>query len=104
MPLLIVLVFLPMQFALYWHGKQAATLAAEECANAGAEYGSGPGEGSAAARSILSSGGNLTGVSIAASGGDTVTCTVSGSLAFTIIGDYTVTSTAQASRERFITP
>ena len=104
MPLLIVLVFLPLQFALYWHGKQAATLAAEECANAGAEYGNGPGDGNAAARSILGSGGNLAGVSISASGGDTVTCTVTGSLSFTIIGDYAVTSTAQAARERFLAP
>ena len=104
MPMLIVLVFLPMQFALYWHGKQAASLAAEECANAAAEYGNGHGDGSAAARSILGEGGNLTGVSIKPSGGDTVSCTVSGALSFTIIGEYTVESTATATRERFVTP
>lgn len=102
-PLLIVLVMLPMQFALYWHGKQAADLAAEECVDAATELGSGPGAGSAAAQSLLGAGGGLSGVSIAANrSGDTVTCTVRGTVSFTVVGSYRVTGVARGPVERFI--
>jgi Flp pilus assembly protein TadG len=103
-PMLIVLLFLPIQFAFYWHGTQAAGLAAEECANAAAEYGNSAGDGQAAGWSILDASGALTADSVTAGGTDLVTCTVSGTLAYTIIGSYTITSTAQAARERLVTP
>lgn len=103
-PMLIVLLFLPIQFAFYWHGQQAASLAAEECANAAAEYGNSAGEGQAAGQSILDESGALTDNSVSASGGNLITCTVSGQLAYTVIGSFTITSTAQASRERLVSP
>lgn len=65
MPVLIVLVLLPMQFALWWHGKQAADLAAEEGLDAAQAFGAAIAEdGRGGAYDVLAQAGNLTDVSV----------------------------------------
>ncbi len=94
MPVLIVLVLLPMQFALWWHGKQAADLAAEEALVE---------DGRRGAYDVLSQAGNLTDISVQViSTGTTVTVEVRGRLDYSIIGAFTVTSRASGPIERFI--
>ena len=105
MPVLIVLVLLPMQYALWWHAKQAADTAAEECVDAAqaldADVAS---DGIRGARAILNQAGNLTNVRITPTAtADTVICTITGDLNYTIIGaGLSVSSQAEGSIERFV--
>lgn len=103
-PVLIVMVLLPVQFALWWHGQQAAALAAEECVDAaqieGVDVGS---EGTAAAMAILGVAGNVSGVSVQASAaGDTVTCVITGELEFRVVPIGGIEAIAVGEVERFI--
>lgn len=104
MPVLIVLVLLPMQFALWWHGKQAADLAAEQGLDAAQAYGAAIVEdGRRGAHDVLSQAGNLTDVSVqVTSTATTVTVEVRGRLDYSIVGAFTVTSRASGPIERFI--
>jgi hypothetical protein len=104
MPVLIVLVLLPMQFALWWHGKQAAELAAEEGLDAAQAFGADVVEdGRRGAYGVVSQAGNLTEVSVeVASTATTVTVEVRGSLDYSVIGTFTVTARASGPIERFI--
>lgn len=103
-PVLIAMVLMPVQFALWWHGQQAAALAAEECVDAaqieGVDVGS---EGTAAAMAILGVAGNVSGVSVQASAaGDTVTCVVTGELDFRVVPIGGIEASAEGPIERFI--
>ena len=104
MPVLIVLVLLPMQFALWWHGKQAADTAAEECVEAAQVIGADvAADGTAGAQTILGQAGNLRDVTISSTAtADTVICVVRGTLNYSIIGTYNVTARAEGPIERFI--
>lgn len=104
MPVLIVLVLMPMQFALWWHAKQAADTAAEECVEAAQVIGADvTNDGIAGARAILGQAGNLTNVVITPTPtADTIVCVVTGDLNYSIIGSYSVSSRAEGSIERFI--
>lgn len=104
MPVVIFLSLLPLQVALWWHGKQAADLAAEECVEAAqvvdADVDS---AGTSGAKAVLDSVGNLTGVIVAASSdGLSVVCTITASLDFSIIGPGTVSAQAAGPIERFV--
>ncbi len=104
MPVLIVLVLMPMQFALWWHAKQATDIAAEECVEAAQVIGADiTTDGAAGAQVILSQAGNLRDVTITAHPtADSVICEVRGTLNYSIIGTYTVYGRAEGPLERFI--
>ena len=104
MPVLIVLVLMPMQFALWWHGKQAADTAAEECVEAAQVIGADiAADGVAGAQAILSQAGNLRDVTTNVTPtADSVICEVRGTLNYSIIGTYSVYSRAEGPLERFI--
>ncbi len=104
MPVLIILVLLPIQFALLWHGKQAADLAAEEAVEAAQVVGADPTiDGTAGAYAILGQAGNLTNVVVTVTTTtDSVIVDVSGTLDYSILGTYTVTARAEGPLERFI--
>jgi Flp pilus assembly protein TadG len=105
MPVLLVLVLLPMQFALWWHAKQAADLAAEEAVEAAqvveaADVGE---QARAGALAVLSEAGNLTDVTVSASTtSSSVIVEVRGTLNYSIIGTFTVTARAEGPLERFV--
>ena len=105
MPILIVLVCLPVQFALWYHAKQSADTAAEECVEAaqvpGADIAA---DGAVGARAILSQAGNLANVTItAAAAADSVVCTVRGDLNYAIIDiGFSVRAQAEGPIEKFI--
>jgi Flp pilus assembly protein TadG len=104
MPVLIILVLLPIQFALLWHGKQAADLAAEEAVEAAQVVGADPAtDGAAGAYAILGQAGNLIDVVVTVTTTtDSVIVDVSGTLDYSILGTYTVTARAEGPLERFI--
>ncbi len=104
MPALIVLVLLPMQFALWWHAKQSADVAAEECVEAAQVIGADViADGVGGARTILSQAGNLTGVTITPTRtADTIVCTVTGDLSYAVLNiGFSVTSRAEGPIEQF---
>lgn len=105
MPVLLVLVLLPMQFALWWHAKQAADLAAEEAVEAAqvAEAAAVDGQARAGAFAVLSEAGNLTDVTVTASTtSSSVIVEVRGTLNYSIIGTFTVTARAEGPLEQFV--
>lgn len=105
MPVLLVLVLLPMQFALWWHAKQAADLAAEEAVEAAqvAEAAAVDGQARAGALAVLSEAGNLTNVTVTASTtSSSVIVEVRGTLNYSIIGTFTVTARAEGPLEQFV--
>ena len=104
MPVLLLLALLPMQFALWWHGKQAAELAAEEGLNAAQAYGAEIiDDGRRGAYGVLSQAGNLTDVSVTiTSNATTITVEVRGKLDYSVIGTFTVAARASGPIERFI--
>ena len=104
MPVLIILVLLPIQFALLWHGKQAADLAAEEAVEAAQVVGADPTiDGAAGAYAILGQAGNLTDVVVTVTTTtDSVIVDVTGTLDYSILSTYTVTARAEGPLERFI--
>lgn len=103
-PVLIAMMLLPVQFALWWHGQQAAALAAEECVDAAQVEGVDVvSRGQAGAMSILNSAGNLTGVVVVPSTtGTTVTCVVTGDLDFKVVPLGGVSASAEGEIEQFI--
>jgi Flp pilus assembly protein TadG len=105
MPILIVLVLMPIQFALWWHGKQAADIAAEECVEAAQVLGADVAiDGAGGARAILGQAGNLTNVVITptATAADTIECVITGDLDYAVIGHFSVTATAEGPIEHFV--
>ena len=106
MPVLLVLVLLPMQFALWWHAKQAADLAAEEAVEAAqvVEAAAVDGQARAGALAVLSEAGNLTNVTVTASTttSSSVIVEVRGTLNYSIIGTFTVTARAEGPLEQFV--
>lgn len=103
-PLLIAMVLLPIQFALWWHGQQAAALAAEECVDAAQVEGVDvSAQGTAGAMAILGVAGNVSNVSISAtSTGDTVTCVVTGDLDFKVVPIGGIEAEAEGPIEQFL--
>ena len=103
-PVLIAMVLMPIQFALWWHGQQAAALAAEECVDAAQVEGVDVADrGQAGAMSILGSAGNLSGITVnASSNGATVTCVVSGDLDFKVVPLGGISATAVGPVEQFL--
>ena len=104
MPVLLLLVLLPMQFALWWHAKQAADFAAEEGVEAAQILGADPvADGTAGVYAVLSEAGNLTNVSVSVTPTtDSVVVEVRGELNYSVIGTYTVTARAEGPLEQFI--
>jgi hypothetical protein len=104
MPVLLLLVLLPMQFALWWHAKQAADLAAEEGVEAAQVVGADPvADGTAGVYAVLSEAGNLTNVTVTVTpNAETVVVEVRGELNYSVIGTYTVTARAEGPLEQFI--
>ncbi len=104
MPVLIVLVLVPVQVGLWWHGKQAAETAAEEALDAAQVASAGPAQGHAGAQAILGQAGNLNNVDITIDRtSEQVTVIVHGDLGFSIFpGSWSVTATAQGPVERFV--
>lgn len=103
-PLLIAMTLMPIQFALWWHGQQAAALAAEECVDAAqvADVDI-AGMGQAGAMSILGSAGNLVDVTVTTtSTGTSVTCVVTGDLDFKIVPLGGVSAVAEGPIEQFL--
>lgn len=105
MPVLLVLVLLPMQFALWWHAKQAADLAAEEGVDAAqvVEVSDVEGQARAGVSSVLSEAGNLRDVTVSVSTtSSSVIVEVRGTLDYSIIGTFTVTARAEGPLEQFV--
>lgn len=104
MPVLILLVLLPVQVGLWWHAKQAASVAAEEALDAAQVATAGTAEGHAGAQAILAQAGNLNNVTVNIDRtAEQVTVTVNGDLGFSIFpGAWSVTATAQGPVERFV--
>jgi TadE-like protein len=104
MPVLILLVLLPFQVALWWHAKQAADVAAEECVeSAQVPDADVAAAGASGARAILGQAGNLRDVSVrAVSTGTSVVCDVAGTLNYSVIGHYGVSARAEGPLERFV--
>ena len=104
MPVLLLVVLLPMQFALWWHAKQAADFAAEEGVEAAQVVGADPvADGTAGVLAVLSQAGNVADVSVSVTPTtDSVVVEVRGTLDYSLIGTYTVTSRAEGPLEQFI--
>ena len=106
MPVMLIVVMLVFQVALFWHAKQAADTAAEEAVDAAQVATATDADGYAGADTILSQAGNLRDVQVSitrdlASG--VVTATVTGRAPSIIpIGSWRVSAQAQGSIERFI--
>lgn len=113
-PVLIAMVLMPIQFALWWHGQQSAALAAEECVDAaqigGVNVSS---EGEAGAMAILGSAGNLTNVMVSARVTNTpgtlgtpttvsVECLITGDLDFRVVPLGGVEASAVGPVEQFV--
>lgn len=103
MPVLLVMVLLPMQFALWWHGKQTAELAAEEAVDAAQAVGADVvAEGRSGAYAVLSQAGNLTDIAVTVTSTPTsVTVEVRGTLDYSIIGTFAVEASATGPIEQF---
>ena len=104
MPVLILLVLTPVQVGLWWHGKQAAEVAAEEAANAAVVANATLADGQQAAAAILDHAGNLRDVTVHVTRTEaTVTVEVHGQLGFSLFpGGWDVTARVEAPTERFI--
>jgi Flp pilus assembly protein TadG len=104
MPFLLFFALMPLQFALWWHGHQAAALAAEECVDAAQAFDADvQADGRAGGMAILNQGGNLTNIAVTPSAtADTVVCQVSGRLRFSVVGNLSITARAEGPIERFV--
>lgn len=106
MPVMLIVVMLVFQVALFWHAKQAADTAAEEAVDAAQLVTATDADGYAGADTILSQAGNMRDVQVSvtrdlASG--VVTVTVTGRAPSIIpFGSWNVVAQAQGSIERFI--
>jgi len=104
MPVIIALVLVPFQVALWWHGQQVAEAAAREAVDTAQVQGASEADGEAAAFRFLDAVGNLAHPVVTVTrDADTVTVKVSGQAPRLIPGfDWHVAATAQAPVERFI--
>lgn len=106
MPVMLIVVMMVFQVALFWHAKQAADTAAEEAVDAAQVASATEADGYAGADTILSQAGNLRDVQVTvtrdpASG--VVTATVTGRAPSIIpFGSWTVAAQAQGSIERYV--
>ncbi len=99
MPVVIALSLLPFYWSLNWYGRHSVEVAAEHCVDELQRYDGG--DGASAAATITNQAGNLTDVSVSiAVSDDTAQCTVSGTIAFSLFGQRSVTATASGPRER----
>jgi Flp pilus assembly protein TadG len=106
MPVMIVVVMLVFQVALFWHAKQSADVAAEEAVDAAQLDTATEADGHAGAAAILGQAGNLRNAEVTVTR-DTatgvVTATVTGQApAIVPFGTWRVSAQAQGSIEQFV--
>ena len=106
MPVMLIVVMLVFQVALFWHAKQAADVAAEEAVDSAQVATATEADGYAGADTILSQAGNLRDVEVSVTrdlAGGVVTATVTGRAPSIIpFGSWNVSAQAQGSIERFV--
>ncbi len=104
MPVLIALVLVPFQMALWWHARQVADAAAREAIDAAQVFTASEADGQEAAEWFLDTAGNLQEPQVTVTRTvDTVTVTITGRAPRLIPGfDWQVTAQAVAPVERFI--
>ncbi len=104
MPVLIALVLVPFQVALWWHAKQVADGAAREAIDAAQVVTATEADGMRAARWFLDAAGNITESDVTVTRtADTVTAQVTGRAPRLLPGfDWRVTAYAVGPVERFI--
>jgi hypothetical protein len=104
MPVLIALVLVPFQMALWWHARQVADAAAREAIDAAQVFTASEADGKEAAEWFLDTAGNLQEPQVTVTRTvDTVTVTITGRAPRLIPGfDWQVTAQAVAPVERFI--
>ncbi len=104
MPILIALILVPFQVALWWHAKQVADAAAREAVDAAQVAAATDADGERAARWFLDAAGNITESRVTVTRTvDTVTVEVTGRAPRLLPGfDWQVTARASAPVERFI--
>lgn len=104
MPVLIALVLVPFQIALWWHAHQVADAAAREAVDAAQVVTATEDEGIQAAESFLDAAGNLTEPEVTVTRTtETVSVEVTGRAPRLLPGfDWQVTARAAAPIERFI--
>ena len=104
MPILIALVLVPFQVALWWHARQIADAAATEAVDAAQVATATEADGLRAAHWFLDAAGNLTDPQVTIHRtADTVTVEVTGRAPRLLPGfDWEVTATASGPIERFI--
>ena len=104
MPVLIALVLVPFQVALWWHAKQVAVAAAREAVDAAQVADATDTAGEAAARWFLNAAGNLEEATVTVTRTiDTVTVEVTGRAPRLLPGlDWQVTARAVGPVERFV--
>lgn len=104
MPVLIALVLMPIQFALWWHGEQAADTAVEEALDAAQVVGASEADGVAGARAILDRAGNLKNINIDVQiNGNVVIVEIRAEAGYQIIpGSWGVYARAEGRVEEFL--
>ncbi len=98
------MVLMPIHAALWWHAKQAVSLAAEEAVDAAQVEGGTAADGEAGAMAILSAAGNVEDIAIDVDiDGELVTVVVRGRSSWRLFpGNWGVEAIAQGRVERFI--
>ncbi len=106
MPVMLIVVMLVFQVALFWHAKQAADTAAEEAVDSAQVATATESDGYTGANTILAQAGNLRDVQVIVTrdvAGGIVTATVTGRAPSIIpFGSWNVSAQAQGSIERFV--
>ena len=104
MPVVIALVLVPFQVALWWHAQQVAVAAAREAIDAAQVATATEADGVAAAHRLLDAAGNINQPVVTVTRrAETVTVEVTGRAPRLLPGfDWQVTATAEAPVERFI--
>ena len=104
MPVLIALVLVPFQIALWWHAHQIADAAAREAVDAAQVAGAGEEDGIRAAEWFLDAAGNITEAQVTVTRTtETVSVEVTGRAPRLVPGfDWQVTARAAGPIERFI--
>lgn len=102
MPVVIALVLVPFQVALWWHATQIAHAAAQEAVDAAQVADASETDGAAAASWFLDQAGNLRNRQVTVTRtGEVVTVEVAG-VAPRLLFDWSVTATASGNVERFL--
>jgi hypothetical protein len=104
MPVVILLVLVPFQVALWWHASQIADGAARRAVDAAQVETAVPADGTEAGQRFLAAAGNLTDPEVSVTRTvDTVTAVVTGRAPLLIPGfDWQVTAGARGPVERFV--